>query len=144
MSKGLIIQSGVFSSLGIPRIEVSELDGQHSSLDPVQPEIAAYHVVKVSRILAVVAKDFELLGEFLSVRSDQSAIAESPEVLGRIKRETAAITEIAALDAVPAGTDCLSGIFDNGNLMPLRDLVDGFHPGRLPEHMHGDYRLCFF
>ncbi len=79
-------------------------------------------------------------GEMLVVREDHTALAEAAEILRGVERHTSHITKGPRGPTVVGRTDCLSCVFDYGQVMPGGDGVDGVHLGALAEKMHGDDR----
>ena len=71
---------GVLAPLAAPAIEVFEFYIEYGGLQCVEAEIAADHLVIITRILAVVAEQFECGGRLFVIGSYKAAIAEAAEI----------------------------------------------------------------
>src|SRR4051794_23594625 len=86
-------------------------------LNFVEPKISAHHMVIISRLHPMLAKDPQALGYGVVAATHESGIARGAEILGWIKTKAATIAHRASLFDLGTknvfGTDGLSRVFDN-------------------------------
>ncbi len=85
-------------------------------------------------MVAQLANDACVLGV---VTDHHTTVAETAEVFGREKGQTAHVPEGAGGVAVLLCADRLRGVFDHEQIVLASDSVDGAHVGHLSEEMHG-------
>ena len=107
----------------------------------VEPAVPAQVIVHVAAALAVVAQRPGLLGQGVVVGQQGAAVADAPEVLGRIEAERRGGSGRADRQAVVRGADGLRGVLDDRDAESLREgpqaaqgegaavEVDGQHEG---------------
>ena len=128
--------------MGIPFVQVLQLDTQHRRLQGIEPAVESDVVVMVIRAASMHPQREKQFAEVPVIRHDQPAVTHASEVFGREKAEAPRIPEGSGFPTVPAGADGLAGVFNDLEAASIGHLHDGLHVGALPEKMDGNDGLC--
>ena len=115
---------------------------QHRSLNSVQPEIATHKLVKVLGPGAMIPQQSYVIGECWIVRRHHTPISKTAQVLGRKEAEAAQMPHGAGPSALVFRTYGLSGIFDNVQIVAVRDLHDRVDVSHLAKEVNRDDGAC--
>ena len=123
---------------GGPLVQVCQFDPQHCRLNGIQAEIPAHNLVVILGTVAVVAQEFDPVGQFRIVAHHHHPVADSPQILGGEKAKAAQMSHRTGPPPPVFRADCLRCVLDNAQSMCLGNGHDGIHIRHLAIQMHGD------
>ena len=144
-------QVRIFEFVQIPRcqpaafcvqvIQILELDAKQPRLNLIQPTIGAHHLVMIVDTAAIIPEHFEIFCQLFIIGRNTAAIPECTAALGGIKAETADVSYGADFPSLPVIPMALRTVFNDSQMVVMRNGHDLIHITGLSKEMHRQNRL---
>src|SRR5919108_5673500 len=116
-----------------------QLHAQNRCLNSIQAAVCPELIVIIALHTPVVSQPPHVLGVVGIARCNQSRVAVSAQVLGRVKAEGGSNSQRSRPPPAPSRSDRLGRILDDRNLELLGEFLKGIHVGTLPVQVNRQY-----